>query len=510
MAAAGHARDERINHPFERALAAGQYKEADRVAQRDLGEVTVGPDFRSADTVERYLRAAKSADIWARWGEARQLLGTLEKGMQAALPPSSPMWLELHARQVQLYARLSDYGAADAAYGEGRRKALHHRLEATPEFEMLLSVHQESLADQRREWDAIEAAEERLGWLRRHERANALEIGNTLTSLGSLQAALDRHEASAAAFNQALQVLEPAYKAGKPNRHAATEAMKLWADAAYRVRDYEKWDTCQLRKELLGALEKEFGATSTELVAPLVDMASFCEDEMRARDVQALFDRALTIADAAWGPAHPVTLHVLDHQSTYFASREYADAMNERGRRIRARHAELSKQAYADAPAALALMQLYQMSEDFGEHCDRFASNACKARVVGHLATLSRIWGDDHPALAVLRTYVATRLGGFTSSAATQADDAARYAFVDELCDAALNAAVSRMGPGHPQTGRVAKECAEHAARVGNHERAARLQTQALRIYAKRFGEKDDATRGVAEDLDRSRLILKK
>ncbi len=510
VAATGHAQDRRLNHPFERALAAGQYKEADRIAKRDLDEVASRPDFRSKDTVERYLRAAKNSDIWARWSEAHRLLGTLEKGMQGALPPSNHLWMELHVQQVRLHRRMSSFAAADAAYEEGRRKAARHKLETMPEFEMLLSMQQDSLMDQRREWDAIKVAEERLEWLKRHAPADAVEIGNTLTSIGSLQLALDRPEASATAFNQALQVLEPAYKSGKPDRHAATEAMKQWSDAALRVRDYQKWDTCKLRKELLVGLEMELGAASPELIMPLVDMASYCEDEIRASEVQAMFDRALNIAQVAWGPAHPDTLHVLEHQSTYYASREYSDAMNERGRRIKARHTELSNQAYADAPAALALMQLYEVGAQFGAHCDSFATNDCKPRVVGYLATLSRIWGDDHPAMTVLRTYVATRLGGFSSSAATKADDAARYAYVDELCDAAFNAAMSRMGQDHPQSGRVAKECADQAARMWKHERAARFLTHAVRIYSKSFGENDDATQEVVQDLDRSRMILKK
>lgn len=510
VAAVSHAQDRRLNHPFERALAAGQYKEADRIAKRDLDDVASRPDFRSTDTVERYLRAAKNADIWARWSEARQLLSILENGMQGALPPSNPLWMDLHARQVRLHRRISSFGVADAAYEEGRRKAARHKLETRPEFEMLLSMQQESLQDQRRDWDAIRVAEERLDWLRRHEPANAVEIGNTLTSIGSSQLALDRLEASAAAFNQALHVLEPAYKSGKPDRHAATEAMKRWSDAAYRVRDRQKWDTCKLRKELLGGLEREFGTASPELVMPLVDMASYCEDEIRASEVQAMFDRALNIAQSAWGPAHPDTLHVLEHQGTYYASREYSDAMNERGQRIKAKHAELLKQAYIDAPAALAQTQLYELSAESFAHCDRFATNNCKPRVGGYLATLSLAWGDDHPAMVMLRAHVATSLGGFSSSSATKADDAARYAFVDELCDAAFSAAMSRLGQDHPQTGRVAKECADHSGRMWNHERAARFLTHAVRIYSKSFGENDYATQEVVKDLDRSRMILKK
>jgi hypothetical protein len=510
VAAAGHAQGKRSDHPFERALAAGQYKEADRIAQRDLEGVAGMPDFRSTDTVERHLRAAQSATLWARWNEARQRLATLEKGMQAALPLSSPLWIRLHARQLRLHQHMSHYGAADAAYQEGRRKAMRHKLEAKPEFEVLLSLQQDSLMEQRREWDAITVAEERLDWLKRHDPANAVEMGNTLTVIGALQWELDRPQASAAAFKQALQLLEPAYASGQPDRHAATEAMKLWSDTAYRVRDYQKWDTCKLRKELLDGLEEEFGAASPKLVMPLVDMASYCEDEMRTSDVLAMFDRALTVVQAAWGPAHPDTLHVLEHQGTYHASRENSDAMVKKGRRILASHAALSKQAYADAPAVLAQAQILKDSDSLESNCGRFDAGDCKPRLERNLATLSRLWGDDHPAMSVLRAHVATRLGGFSYSGVGPADRAEREAFVETLCDTAFNTAMSRMGQDHPQTGRVAKACADQASQISKHERAVRFLTHAERIYLKSFGENDSATQEVAKALAWSRSLLAK
>lgn len=223
-----------------------------------------------------------------------------------------------------------------------------------------------------------------------------------------------------------------------------------------------------------------------------------------------MYDRALKIATDTWGAAHPQVLQALNMQGTFFASREYSDRMNEKGVGILKSEQALRRKAYAEAPLVNISAELLRMSDDHPEACTTFSSGQCKAELLELLTSLSKAWGEKHPALAAIRTYMAVRIGGFSSSAATDADDKARYAFVTEQCEIAVSTALASNEAGNPQTAQIAKQCSELVWSLRRMKDAERYLSHASNIYLKYFGEEETVSKQTVEHLAIARSILDK
>jgi hypothetical protein len=501
--APGIAADDEATSPFDEAVERGLYKEANSLAQRELLAIADNADFRSKDVRARYFDAIRNAQIWARWNEALRLLEALEAGMLGAAPAADADWIELQVRSISLHSDLHDYARSDRAYAEGRLEVSASQLERAPAFERLVHAQSLSLMQQQRWWDASELLQERLRWLEQHDPSNAIEIGSTLTYLGELSDTENRWQARAAYLQRAEQILERAYRARKPTREAATGMITAWAFTASGVRDYRKWDECTLRGEWIAAAEAEFGAANARLVTPLVDAASYCEEEIQDSERERMFERALTIAQQTWGEQHPEFLYALEHQGIYYASRD-SESKNARGERLLAQMAAIRERVYRDAPLTLLVASLYDLSNEPPDSCRQFASGRCAEQIERSLDQLTQAWGENHPALAELRLYVATRLH-FGSSADSEADGNAREAFVEGQCRLALASSSASSGAEHPQTARIARECADYALSVGNYEQARNLSKRAAAIYRKHFGASDGATVQAEVTLQRNR-----
>ena len=509
---AGHAAEvaEITSSSFDQAISEGRYADADRLASRQLKDVMGKPDFKSGDVAKRHLQAANSAQIWARWKEAENLLATLERGLrQATVPESNAVWVALLTRQIELLSEMASYSLADAAYAKARSQVSKHKLDGDPSFNALLAAQADSLRTQQRWWEASLVLEERLNWLMRFEAGHQLAMGVVLTDLGQVNLSMKRIEESNRRFTQAKTLLVAAYRSEKKDRAAAIDAMSHWAFSAYYL-DRPGWNHCELRSELIQTLELTRGKNSPLLVTPLIGAAAHCEEELGDAKVSKMYERALKIATDAWGAAHPRVLDVLDMQGTFFASREYSESMNEKGARMLKAALDLGRKVYADAPSVNLSLDVRRMSDDPPESCTGFSSGRCKAEVLQLLTSLSRAWGDQHPALATLRAYMASRIGGFSSSAATAADDAARYSFVAEQCEMAFTASLAGYGSGNPQSADIAKACADLAWSLRNMKGVEHYLSHAAKIYVKHFGEDEQISKDAVEKLATARSILAK
>ena len=501
---------ETVTSQFDQALSEGRYLDADRLASRQLKDVTEKPEFRSHDVAVSYLQAASSAQTWARWDEAERLLATLERGLhKAAVSASNAVWLDLHTQQITLLSEMASYSLADTAYAKARSKVAEHRLEDTPSFDALLHAQADSLRMQQRWWEAVLVLEERLNWLRKYQAGDQLAIGGVLTDLGELNMAMERRNESDRRFKEAKPLLEAVYRSKRKDRAAAIQAMSQWVFLAYNL-DRPGWDHCELRPQLIKELERTRGKSSPLLVSPLIGAAAYCEDELGDATASKMYDRALRIATDTWGTTHPRLLEVLNMQGTFFASREDSESMNEKGWQILKSAQELRRKVYAEAPLATQSAELLRVSDDRPEACVAFSSGQCKANILALLMSLSKAWGEKHPALATMRTYMAVRIGGFSSSAATDADDTARYAFVTEQCEIAFSTALTSYGVGNPQTAQIAKQCSELAWSLRKMKDAVRYLSHASNIYVKYFGEEESVSKAMVEQLAIARSILDK
>jgi hypothetical protein len=271
---------------------------------------------------------------------------------------------------------------------------------------------------------------------------------------------------------------------------------------AVHTRDHATWAECELRTEWLEAAEEQFGLANAELVDPLVELASYCEEELRGSKVEAMFDRALVIARDTWGQVHPTVAYVLDHQGTYYASREYSERKNILGDQILEQMQALRERAYREAPLARARDRIEGRSVPL---CPTFRSSRCGAQIEAALKPLVKAWGEMHPAFAPLRVRIALTMEG--TSGESDADEAARYAYIESQYERALAIATASLGGDHPQTGRIAEQSAQFAWSLQKVERTAQLYEQALAAYTKHFGKGDGATEGVREKLQRLREI---
>ncbi|MDO9004655.1 MAG: hypothetical protein Q7V20_14505 [Aquabacterium sp.] len=504
-----HAAD-RTDSAIFQAVSEGRYLDADRLARRRLQEVIDKPDFKSSDVTTRYLQAINTAQKWARWHEAEHLLATLERGLhKVETPGSNSIWLDLHTQQIELFSEMDSYSLADAAYATARSKAAKHKLDDGPSFNALLAAQADSLRRQERWWEASLVLEERLNWLKRFEPGNQLASGEVLTELGEVNLSMERMEESNRRFTQAKPLLESAYRHYEKDRAAAIQAMSNWAFSAYRL-DRPGWDHCVLRSQLIDALESTRGRSSPLLVTPLIEAAAYCEDELGNSNASKMYERALKIATDTWGEAHPQVLDVLNMQGTFLASREDSESMNEKGHRILKSELELRRRTYAEAPLVKLSTDVRRMSDDPSDTCTGFSSGHCKAEILESLTSLSRVWGEQHPALAVLRTYMVVRIGGFSSSAATDQDDAARYAFVTEQCETAFVGTLASYVSGNPQTAQIAKACANLAWSLRKMKDVERYLSHAAKIYVKYFGEEEMVSKETVALLSSARLILDK
>jgi hypothetical protein len=280
--------------------------------------------------------------------------------------------------------------------------------------------------------------------------------------------------------------------------------MALWAFNNAYTRDFAKWDECKLRAEWIEATESEFGATNAEMVEPLTEAASYCEHEIAAWTVERMFERALEISRDVWGEEHPSTIYVLDHQGIYYASREYSERLNELGDRILAQMVALRARAYRDAPLVPAAELVYDIADEPPEVCERFASGRCRSQLDTAFDSLAAAWGDTHPALAELRSYLATRLDGWGE---TETDEEAVYAYVESQHRLAVDSATASLGADHPQTGRIAQEYARFLSSYEKHEEATELLEKAADAYTKHFGRTNAATIEVLDDLEYLRSL---
>ena len=493
---------------FEQALAEGRYREADDGAQRRLSEVMPTPDFRSSDVAVRVLQAARSAQIWARWAESDQRLAMLAKGLtDAAVPQAQPIWLSLYLQQIELWAEMARYPEAEQAYAKARRMVAQHGLEDHPLWEALLAAHADALRAQRRWWDAIGVLEERLSVLRRVDASNHLAQAEVLTALGEMNLAIERMAESNRRFSEAQPELERADRSARDDPAQVLAAKVNWSFAAYRL-EQPRWPHCELREAWIRTVERQQGRSSPLLVTPLIGAAAHCEDELGDTQAAALYQRALKLAKQAWGEAHPRVLDVMNMQGVFMASREYSERLAAQGRRLLDEEQGLRRRAHADAPWVNASADLVRMSEEPPEACTHFATGQCQAELQALLEALSNGWGPHHPALVILRTHMATRLGGFGSSAASDDDDAARQAFVTRQCDVAFQSALTMDGAGSPQTAQIAQSCAKLAWSHRNLGDVVRYLDHAVPVYARFFGTSEWVSKDTAELLATARSVL--
>lgn len=498
------------NSGFDQALSEGRYLDADRLASRQLKEIMENPDFQSSDIAARYLQAASSAQIWARWNEAERLLAALERGLHKdATPESNVLWVKLHTQQIALFSEMANYKLADVAYAKARSKVAKHKLGDDPFFDSLLEAQIDSLLMQQREWEASLVLEERLKWLERFDADNQLAIGEVLTNLGELNQSMKRINESNRQFAQAKTLLESAYK--KKERIASIQAMSNWAFTAYEYnQDRRGWDHCKLRSELIKALENKLGENSPLLVMPLIGAATYCEDELGYSRVSKMHDRALKIATNTWGETHPQVLQVLNAQGTFYASREFSESLNEKGRRILKSELEMHRRIYADAPLVILSADIFNISNGADSNlCTDVFSRSCKTQILESLTSLSRAWGDKHPALAAIRTYMAVRLGDSVSSDASDADKEAHVSFVTKQCEAAFTTALANYGSDNPQTAYIAKECGGLAWSHGKMKDVEGYLSHAANIFVKHFGELEQVSKETVKDLSDARKIIK-
>lgn len=501
---------EAAKNDFNQLVKQGRYLDADKLASVRLKKVEEEPDFQNSDVVVRYLQAARSAQIWARWNEAERLLATLESGLhKAAVPESNTLWQELHTQQIELLTEMASYSLADATYNKARSKTAKHKREDAPSFNSLLAAQANSLRMQQRSWEASIILEERLRWLRRFEASNQRIIGLVMTELGEVNRSIGRLLESNKWFTQAKPLLESAYRSETKDRAAAIQALSHWAFEAYSL-DRLDWEHCKLRSELIETLETIQGKDSPLLVIPLIGAAAYCEDSLGDRRATVMYERALKVATDTWGASHPRVLDVLNMQGTFFASREYSERLNEKGRQIQRTELEMRRRVYAEAPSVYWIADLFRMSDNPPDSCTEFASGQCKKKILELLNHLSLAWGDKHPALAAARTYMVVRIGGFGSTAATDADNTARYSFVSEQCDAAFTAALAIYGSGNPQTAHFANECASLAFSLRKMQDVERYLTHAANIYVKYFGEEEYVSKEALKQLSIARSILDK
>lgn len=494
--------------PFDQALTEGRDQDADQWAQRRLSEVMPNPDFRSPDVVSRVLQASRNAQIWARWAQSDQLLAVVAKGlMELGVPESDPVWLDLHVRQIELWTEMARYPEAEQAYANARRKVAQHGLERHPSFDALLAVHADALRAQRRWWEAMVVLEERLSLLQRLDASHHLAQGEVLTALGEMNLAAERLEESNRRFTQAQPELEQAARSARHDPADVLQAKVHWAFSAYRL-EQPRWPHCELREALIRTLERQRGRSSPLLVSPLTGAAAYCEDELGDTQAAAMYQRALKIARQTWGDAHPRTLDALNMQGVFMASREYSERVAEQGRRVLDEEQALRRRAHADAPLVNTIGDLVRMSEEPPESCTHFATGQCRADLLALLQALAAGWGEDHPALLILRAHMATRLGGFSSSDASDEDNSARRAFVTGQCEMAFQTAVKMDRGTGPQSAPIAKACADLAWSHRNFQDVVRYLDHAVPLYDRWYGGAEWVSKETAELLETARKVL--
>jgi tetratricopeptide (TPR) repeat protein len=479
---------------YDAAFDRGDIPEAERLALKFFQALPTTHDYSQETHIGGVRMLAEVRSWQARFTEAEMLLLPATNWLNANRPGKSELRASMNLQVGALYYDQGRYAKAD--------EYLALALEALPQGkplpreERILDTLRDSYLAQGRLWEALTATERLLPLREQLHGANDPLVGVTLVMLGELYGEPYRWQEQKRAFERAYAILEPAYRGKKPDPVAATERMIHFLDKGYaHYRDLGwKGDLCSLRRDLVSELEKKHGKVHADLVTPISDWASYCEEELRHGQKEDLHKRALDIAIRVHGMNHPVTSRSRRSLATFYASRERGDT--ERHAKLagmlRRQAAEGTRITFGANSATYAREQLYDFLDEDVYECG-FSRPDCGQRLLGWLAAVRADAGASHPSLALLIHAVAQKLGGYTSGSET--DSKARHDFVDRLYREALQKLQGFYGSGHPTH---ALKAHQYAVWVQNHNRdlgeAATLLRGALAAYRTHYGDLDNAT----------------
>ncbi len=492
------------------ALAREDYAVAEEAVTRAYKTLSAKPDWRVAASRSVVTRLAGLRRLQGRYREAEQLLLPVFAALKATPAieglAQAPLLLELG----RIHADTLQYAKAEAAYA-GALSLLRGREMQSPDLhgDLLLSMAA-LLADQQRNWEALQWAT-RLKELRTQRYGPAdVRVARALTWIGELNGEPRRFPAQADAFGRALPVFESNYKAGLPTPFEAHQDLIYWLDVAYAHRDAKSLPhTCEVRKALIPAIEKERGNTSPTLIEALVNHASYCEDELSFAQADKLFKRALAISDKAFGRDHPRTVYVLDHTATFYASREFdSERLDAKAQALRREIRAINTRLYGADGMVVAMARLDDVFEH-GANC-RYGNGSCQAHIKGLLQPLQAEWGPTHPHLGIYLRSVVTRIGRIRS----RDDEAERKGlteFILELLQWGRQVLVSAYGTRHPEIAHLDKQHAEFLTNsLQQPLRAIEPMRLALETYRAFYGQGDEPTADVRRELVRLLMIAKR
>jgi len=177
------------------------------------------------------------------------------------------------------------------------------------------------------------------------------ERGQILSNLGTLYASRKKYEQALRAYQQALQIFEN----GSDDDHACRVVQNLGVLAA-QMGDYMQ--ATEYLTRAVSGLEGRLGSSHPVLVRPLINQADVYLRLKMPTAAEAFALRAVTIAQSAFAPMHPmVAAAMMSYSETLKASNRKTEAKEMRSRALR-----ILRENRADHAAATTTVHVSDLS----------------------------------------------------------------------------------------------------------------------------------------------------
>ncbi len=158
-------------------------------------------------------------------------------------------------------------------------------------------------------------------------------------------------------------------------------------------------DVLERRKRILGESHGDVGAS-------LNDIATACFHQGKLPRAKELYERALALHEARFGPDHPQTANVLANLSAlHRLQTNYSDALQ-----LLERAVEIWRRSGSEASVAMGLNNLATLHHAIGDRDSQKLQSRCEALLRESLETTRRLCGPEHPSTATAMTNLAILL----------------------------------------------------------------------------------------------------